>query len=99
MSSLQIFRSAIYHCLGDPALDDSSDKESAFEYFEDGILMIENGLISRIGPADELLKELPSDVPITHFTDKLIIPGLIDSTRIIHKQILLHPMANNCWTG
>lgn len=79
MNSLQIFRSAIYHCLGDPALTNSSDKNSAFEYFGDGILIIENGLILRIGPADELLKKLPHDAQITHFTDKLIIPGLIDS--------------------
>ncbi|MEX1034520.1 MAG: guanine deaminase [Sneathiella sp.] len=47
-------------------------------YEEDGLIIIEAGLITAFGPAQELLRDLGSDVPVTHYKDVLICPGFID---------------------
>ena len=70
------YRASIFHFLDDPGTENNV---SATEYFDDGILMIENGHIVKLGPADTLLKELPADIPLEDFSGKLIIPGLIDA--------------------
>lgn len=75
-SSLQAFRSSIYHCLSDPG---SSNNITATEYFDDGLMIIEHGHIAKIGSAKELLKQLPADIPVKNYTDKLILPGFIDT--------------------
>ncbi len=74
--SLQVFRSSIYHCLRDPG---NNNDNAATEYFKDGLMIIEQGHISQVGPAEELLKQLPTDTTIKDYTGKLIIPGFIDS--------------------
>jgi guanine deaminase len=47
-------------------------------YEEDAILVFEGGLITKMGPASEVLKSLPKDISIKHYTDSLILPGFID---------------------
>jgi len=74
MARSSAFRGAILHCLADPG----SGEPTAVEYFDDGILLVDDGLVSRVGPAEELLKALPVDFPITDLGGKLIIPGMID---------------------
>ena len=70
------FRASLFHFLKDPGVDND---ESAYEYIEDGLLVIDNGCVSRIGPAQTLMKELASDIQITDYRGKLIVPGLIDA--------------------
>jgi guanine deaminase len=72
---LQIFRGELLHCLADPA--DAGD-DSSYEYFPDGLMVVNSGLVESIGPARELLAGLPVDVPVTHYTNSLIVPGFID---------------------
>ena len=74
--NLIAYRASIFHFLKDPGLENDV---SATEYFEDGILLVDNGLVVKIGPADNLLKQLPEEIPIKDYTGKLIIPGLIDA--------------------
>lgn len=74
MASTSAFRASILHCLADPG----GGHSNAVEYFEDGILIVDDGLVSKVGPADELLKSLPADFAITDLSGKLIIPGMID---------------------
>jgi len=71
----QAFRASIFHCLADPGQD---DRASAREHIDDGLLVVEDGLISEIGPAESLLPELPGDTDLEDLSGKMIIPGLID---------------------
>ncbi|MGY3027019.1 guanine deaminase [Pseudomonas lurida] len=70
------YRAAILHSLADPA---EVGIDASYEYFEDGLLVIESGQISAVGHAGDLLPTLPADIDITHFQDALITPGLIDT--------------------
>ena len=69
------FRAPIYHCLADPG---EGGDTSASEYFEDGLLVVEDGTIVALGEATDLLAGLDEDVSLEAFPDKLIVPGLID---------------------
>ena len=71
----QAFRSSIFHCLADPGPDDSA---SAREYIDDGLLVVEDGIVAQIGPAEQLLPEQAGDTVVEDLSGKLIIPGLID---------------------
>ncbi len=69
------FRASILHCLSDPG---EESRASAFEYFEDGLLIIEDGTVLEAGHAETLLDGLAEDVLLTEFPGKLIVPGFID---------------------
>ncbi|MDH0095960.1 guanine deaminase [Ectopseudomonas hydrolytica] len=69
------YRAAILHSLADPAV---VGVEQSYEYFEDGILLIENGKVAQVGPAAELLPKL-AGVEVQHYRDALITPGFIDT--------------------
>lgn len=71
----QAFRSSIFHCLADPGPDDSG---SAREYIEDGLLVVEDGIVAQVGQIEQLLPELSGDTVVEDLSGKLIIPGLID---------------------
>jgi len=72
-SERMAFRASIAHCLGDPAVT-----EGAVEYFEDGVLLVVDGRVERLGDASTFLSEL-QDVPIRELHGKLIVPGFIDT--------------------
>ena len=72
---MNAFRASILHCLGDPG---ETPNASAWEYFEDGLLVVDDGHIAAVGPADALRKKLPADLEITDYSGKLIVPGFID---------------------
>ena len=75
MSGVNVFRASILHCLADPGNDGDTD---AVEYFEDGIMVVSDGRISGLGPADSMLSSLSNDIEVTDFSGRLIIPGMID---------------------
>lgn len=52
--------------------------EGSLDCQEDGLVVICNGLIERMGPALELLPHLPPETPVTHYPGRLILPGFID---------------------
>lgn len=70
------YRAALLHSLADPA---EVGIEASYEYFEDGLLVVENGQISAIGHAHELLPTLAADIEVVHHQDALITPGFIDT--------------------
>jgi guanine deaminase len=70
------YRAALLHSLADPA---EVGVAASYEYFADGLLVIEDGKIAAIGPADTLLGELPAGVEVVHYPDALITPGFIDT--------------------
>jgi len=69
------FRASIFHCLRNPG---SAADDAATEYLDDGILLIRDGLVERIGQADSLLKILPEDIRLVDLTGQLIVPGFVD---------------------
>ncbi len=71
----QAFRASIFHCLTDPG---PGADPAAVEYFEDGLLVVEDGAVARLGPAEEVLKAIPEGTEVEDLTGKLIVPGLID---------------------
>jgi len=72
---VQALRASILHCLTDPG--DESNR-SAYEYFEDGLLVVDDGHIVATGNATKLLSELAADTAVIDYTGKLIVPGFID---------------------
>ena len=69
---IQLYRARILHFLQEPA----EQGEAAWEYFDDGILVVEHGYIKALGPAEPLLRQYHG--PVEHFPDHLIIPGFVD---------------------
>mgnify|MGYP000448133018 CR=1 FL=1 len=74
--SYTAFRASILHLLGDPGDNLNSEQ---IEYWEDGLLLIENGYIVAVGDAEAMLLELPDDCELTEYPNQLIIPGMIDT--------------------
>ena len=72
---MQAFRASIYHCLADPGPHADA---AAVEYFEDGLLVVEDGAVAKLGPADQLLRTLSDTTGVEDLRGKLIVPGLID---------------------
>jgi guanine deaminase len=71
----QAFRASILHCLSDPG---EASLASAYEYFEDGLLVVEDGNVAEAGNAASLLAGLSEDVKLIELPGKLIVPGFID---------------------
>jgi guanine deaminase len=70
------YRAAIVHSIADPA---EVVVEASYEYFEDGLMVVENGKITAVGHAKDLLGGLASDVEVVTYTDALITAGFIDT--------------------
>ncbi|MBU2965315.1 guanine deaminase [Amphritea sp. 2_MG-2023] len=75
-SAITAYRAAILDSLGDPS---EVGIENSYRYFDDGLMVVENGQITALGEASELLSTLPADIRIQQYTDALIIPGFIDT--------------------
>jgi guanine deaminase len=75
MSARKAFRASIYHCVADPA---RTPGDAATEYFEDGVLLVEDGRVAALGPADDLLPVIGSDTSLEDLRGKLLLPGFID---------------------
>ncbi|MEH6611139.1 MAG: guanine deaminase [Halioglobus sp.] len=73
---MQAYRASILHFLDDP---DKVDPDASYEYFEDGVLLVSEGKIQRVGPAEETLAGLDPGVPVQEYPDALIIPGFVDT--------------------
>ena len=72
---MQALRASILHCLADPG---DHSNPSAYEYFADGVLVVDEGHIVAAGAAPKLLSELAADTAVIDYTGKLIVPGFID---------------------
>ena len=69
----QAYRARILHFLNDPAFYG----EAAWQYLDDGLLVVQDGRVVALGPAEILLSNV--DGPVEHYPDHLILPGLIDT--------------------
>ena len=73
---MKAFRSAIFHLLKDPTADGA---QGAYEYWDDGGLLVDDGHVAAIGPWAEVERQVPNGTETTHFKDALIMPGFVDT--------------------
>ena len=74
-STRTAYRAAIVHSIADPA---EVGIEASYEYFADGVLLVEDDRIQAVGPAQTLLPTL-GDVELIEYENALITPGFIDT--------------------
>lgn len=72
---MRAIRGEILHFTGDPATDGAS----ALEHLADGVLIVCNGLVAELGPADALLAKLPAGTPLDDHRGRLVMPGFVDT--------------------
>ncbi len=69
-------RGAILHFRSDPG---PHDDPGSFEFFEDGLLVTDDGRVAALGPARELLRTLPTDAQVIEHGDNILMPGFVDA--------------------
>ncbi|MGD2141719.1 MAG: guanine deaminase [Burkholderiales bacterium] len=52
--------------------------EDCVMYESDGVVVMEDGKVSAVGPASEILSKVPEGVEVTTYKNALILPGFID---------------------
>lgn len=75
------YRASLLHFHSNP----DKDGDAAYSFFEDGLLVVENGLVVEAGEAQSLTTKY-SDARLIDYSGHLIIPGLID-THIHYPQV------------
>ena len=75
-AQLTAHRGALLHFLADPG---EHDEAGAYEYFEDGLLLVADGRVQAAGPAAQLLATLPAETDIVEHANALLLPGFIDT--------------------
>lgn len=52
---------------------------AAVRHLEDGLLVVRDGRVERVGPAAELLPGLPAGAPVADHRGRLVLPGFVDA--------------------
>ena len=66
----------ILHFLSEPS---ASEEERSYEYFEKGLLVVEEGKVLALGYAKDLIDTLPSSTTVYDHKERLLLPGFIDT--------------------
>lgn len=69
-------RGDLLHFLSDPGL---TDDRHSYDFIEDGVLLVNDGLIAGVGPATSMLSSLSADVPVIEHPNRILMPGFIDT--------------------
>ncbi|HID06775.1 MAG TPA: guanine deaminase, partial [Armatimonadetes bacterium] len=72
----QAYRASILHFIADP---DVVEADESYQYWNDGILLVEDGHVVQVGEAETLLSALPDSQPVTAYPNCLITPGFVDT--------------------
>jgi guanine deaminase len=75
-TNARALRGQLLDFIDDPAEVGAS---ASHRYHRDGLLVIEDGRIAKVGDPQALLSELPPGTPVDEYPDCLIMPGLIDT--------------------
>ena len=70
------YRSSIIQLIADPS---EVGIEQAYCYFEDGLLVVENGLIIDVGDYVETLAKQNGELEMVNYQDKIITAGFVDT--------------------
>lgn len=68
------WRGALLRFTADPGAQDSG-----YEYFPDGLMLVDDGRVAAFGPAGILLRDIPREVPVEDCRGCLLLPGFIDT--------------------
>jgi len=71
-----VHRGQILSFVSDPG--DGADAGS-YQHFPEGAMLVVDGRIAALGPADALLPQLPQDIAVTDHGRNLLLPGFIDN--------------------
>jgi len=74
-SPIKGFRASFLDAIADPFYVPESD---CIRYFPDGLLVIEHGKVKALGNYEQIHAQY-ADIPITHYPDRLIVSGFIDT--------------------
>ena len=74
-TGLRAFRGALLHFVDDPV--DAGAR--AYEYFDDGLLVVDGGYVVSAGEATAALARLPAGTPVVDRRGMLIVPGFVDT--------------------
>ncbi len=77
------YRACILHFVADP---DAVAAEQCLEYFNDGVLLVDDGHVVNVGEASEMLANLPADCEVSDYSNCLLMPGFVD-THIHYPQL------------
>ena len=72
---IKAIRGRLLWYVGDPATEGAA----ARRYVEDGLLVVENGIVAAVGEAAELLPGLPAGTPVADHRPHIVAPGFIDA--------------------
>ena len=72
MAGRTAIRGRLLDFVADPA---AAGDEDSCRYIADGAVVVRDGRIVSIGPASDL----PKDIPVDHYPNALVMPGLIDT--------------------
>ena len=75
-ANLSAIRGSLFYLVDDPFLNVASE---CVKYEYDGMILIEDGKISAIGPASMIQRQLSEHVDVAHYPNALIMPGFIDA--------------------
>jgi len=81
MTRLNAVRGPVLHFIANPS-QCAEDVESSYQYFSDGMLVLDKGRITACGEAGSLLAKYQLEgieLEIESYPDKLIMPGFIDT--------------------
>lgn len=73
---LTAHRGTVLHFKSDPG---DSAAPGSYELFEDGLLVVADGRVDAVGPAQALLPTLPAGAQVTEYANSLLLPGFIDT--------------------
>jgi guanine deaminase len=73
-AAVQAYRASVLHFSNDPAFH-----QHAYEWHEDGLLIIQDGKVVAAGDYTQLKNSLPQTTDVHDYRGKLIVPGFIDT--------------------
>ena len=76
MTTITAHRGSVFHYKDDANIQNTSD---SYEYFEDGMLIVEDGKVVAAGEAPKLMETLPDGTTLVDHGDLLIMPGFVDT--------------------
>jgi guanine deaminase len=73
---MKAYKASVFHMVDDPAI---VGIDAAHEYYSDGMLIVKNGKTIAVGNRTDIEATLDKDTEVVDHTDKLIVPGFIDT--------------------
>lgn len=69
-------KGSILHFIDNPTI---AGEENSYQFFEDGLMVIEDGIVKQIGKSKDLEGNLSETTQLIDYSGKLILPGFIDT--------------------